>query len=387
MVPMPDLSFGDPDVGDDSFMQRLGMSFARQPLQAPPPEMQVSPLAAFLTNFGARAANDLGGRAMERNANSPRNATNRLALGHLNLKRQQVDKDRASEHGKGLAQHKKDMREQAREDAAAAKEARREAAEAAKEAKAARDEAAKRPGTPEYAEARFNRVQAEKDRLGDDLSIYRVMGLRHPNEAKPKTPAGMMVDEDGNIVPKPVTAKGTERQALAFYNRAKAAEDNLAAVDKNGNSLEDRIGKSGLLAQTQAQRAPDFAKSPEQRIYRQAQRAFTEARLRKESGAAISPTEYENDSRIYFVRAGDDPATIEQKKAARQAVLDGLANAAGPAYDEWYGEPYGRSPKAMRQRGTTNGKVNLVGPKGERWIGVDEKEKYEALRNGWKVAP
>jgi hypothetical protein len=73
--------------------------------------------------------------------------------------------------------------------------------------------------------------------------------------------------------------------------------------------------------------------------YRQAQRAFTEARLRKESGAAIPNTEFENDAKTYFAQPGDTPATITQKESARAKLLEGLGYSAGKAYEEFYGQP------------------------------------------------
>ena len=132
---------------------------------------------------------------------------------------------------------------------------------------------------------------------------------------------------------------GQERQALAFYNRAQQAVDLLTTPGADGNSLEIKMAKQGTLRQVQGQRAPNLLQTSEQQAYRQAQRAFTEARLRKESGAAIPNAEYENDAKTYFVQPGDDPATVEQKRAARQTVLEGLRFGAGRAYDEYYGEP------------------------------------------------
>ncbi len=138
---------------------------------------------------------------------------------------------------------------------------------------------------------------------------------------------------------------GAERQSLAYYNRAKEADETLTTPAANGgDSLEDRIAKSGLGGQVRGQYAPNFMQSEDQQAYRQAQRAFTEARLRKESGAAIPTQEYENDAKIYFVRPGDDLKTIEQKRKARQTVLNGLKFSSGKAYEEFYGDSGPQSP-------------------------------------------
>lgn len=125
---------------------------------------------------------------------------------------------------------------------------------------------------------------------------------------------------------------GQERQALAFYNRMKESVDTIAGV-------EDAVAKAGIGTQARLTFAPNWAQSEQGQIYNQARRAFTEARLRKESGAAIPEHEYKNDERTYFAQPGDTPKVIEQKRKARENVMNGVANSAGRAYEEWYGEP------------------------------------------------
>ena len=137
--------------------------------------------------------------------------------------------------------------------------------------------------------------------------------------------------------PKPQKAvTGAERQTLAYYNRAKEASDTLAQ-----GGLEGRIAEQNGMGALWGKYAPNLAQSKDQQLYRQAQRAFTEARLRKESGAAIPPKEFENDALTYFAQPGDSPETIAQKQKARQVVLDGLKFSAGKAYGEFYGEEGG----------------------------------------------
>lgn len=146
---------------------------------------------------------------------------------------------------------------------------------------------------------------------------------------------GDAVGKPAAQAPRAVT--GQERGVLAFYNRAKQAVDTL--TDGGDASLEQRMAKQSLTRQGQLQYAPNLLQTTEQQSYRQAQRAFTEARLRKESGAAINDAEYEKDARTYFAQPGDDQKTIDQKRAARQTVLEGLKFSSGKAYEEYYGEP------------------------------------------------
>jgi hypothetical protein len=65
----------------------------------------------------------------------------------------------------------------------------------------------------------------------------------------------------------------------------------------------------------------------------QAERNFVNAVLRRESGAAISPSEFSSAEKQYFPRAGDSKAVLEQKARNRQLVLEGLKSAAGAAWD------------------------------------------------------
>jgi hypothetical protein len=139
---------------------------------------------------------------------------------------------------------------------------------------------------------------------------------------------------------------GIERQSLAFYNRAEEAA-------KIVSPIEEKIAKMGLAGQARLQAAPNWLQSDENQSYRQAQRTFTEARLRKESGAAIPPAEYENDSKTYFAQPGDGPKILAQKQQARQAVLDGLAFSSGKAYEEFFGEPRPGSQAAKAAAMTT----------------------------------
>lgn len=144
---------------------------------------------------------------------------------------------------------------------------------------------------------------------------------------------------------------GQERSALAFYNRGKQASDTIT-----GSGFEEQYAKAGLMSQAQGQ-LPNVMQSKEQQSYRQAQRAFTEARLRKESGAAVPQQEYDNDSRTYFAVPGDDDATIQQKRQARQAVLDGIGFQAGPAYEEYYGTPFQKNAAGVNGGGGLGGKT------------------------------
>ena len=127
---------------------------------------------------------------------------------------------------------------------------------------------------------------------------------------------------------KPPTA--AERSSYKFWERGRDAENVLA-------NYESLIMKYGFMDQVRLNNAPNFAQSEEMQVYNQAQRQFTEARLRKDSGAAIPESEFESDRKMYFVQPGDTPEVIKRKKDAREATLNALARESGKAYTESYG--------------------------------------------------
>lgn len=83
----------------------------------------------------------------------------------------------------------------------------------------------------------------------------------------------------------------------------------------------------------EAQRVlPSYLQDAEFRQIDQASRNFINAVLRRESGAVISPSEFDNAYRQYLPRPNDDAKTLANKKANRQLVAASFQQAAGPAY-------------------------------------------------------
>jgi hypothetical protein len=167
--------------------------------------------------------------------------------------------------------------------------------------------------------------------------------------------------DTGGLVPKTTQkpATGAQNTTFGFYKRARAASDDLGRLD-------DAVAQMGLLDQAQLEYAPNFAQTQVGQSYRQAQRAFTEARLRKESGATVTPQELALDAQTYFVQPGDSPETIAQKKAGRQVVLDSLAVQSGKAYEDFYGEPYPTPARAAAAKKATESGAPAAAPAGGR---------------------
>lgn len=101
---------------------------------------------------------------------------------------------------------------------------------------------------------------------------------------------------------------------------------------------------------------PNEVKSNKRQNVDQAERNFVNAILRRESGAAISPAEFENARQQYFPQPGDTPQQIEQKRQNRETAIEGTMGGAGPNYtppDEWkqgrpkYGNKAGKTSSGL----------------------------------------
>ena len=76
----------------------------------------------------------------------------------------------------------------------------------------------------------------------------------------------------------------------------------------------------------------NFALSPQQQSFFQAERNFINAVLRRESGAVISDEEFSNARKQYIPQPGDSEQVLEQKRRNRETVLRSLSRDAGPSY-------------------------------------------------------
>lgn len=77
--------------------------------------------------------------------------------------------------------------------------------------------------------------------------------------------------------------------------------------------------------------APNFLKTDVAKQYQSAKWRWIASMLRKESGAAISASEYKKADQQYFPQLGDDQKTINQKRYMRITKQEDVAKAAGPA--------------------------------------------------------
>jgi hypothetical protein len=200
--------------------------------------------------------------------------------------------------------------------------------------------------TKDLAEASFTAGPKTKNELAH-------AGLRYAETGKAKAETGEVAARTEKTR-KETTFVGTpqasgkdgvasvaERRSAAFLKRAEQALSTIGTPRENGTSIEDEVASRFLNMQYADRYAPNPLKSGNMQKYIAGQKAFTEARLRDESGAAIPPHEYKNDAKMYFFQPGDTKETLEQKRFAREEVLNGLRIKAGRATPAKSDDPLG----------------------------------------------
>lgn len=164
--------------------------------------------------------------------------------------------------------------------------------------------------------------QAETFKRTQDESLLT------PDEAiKLNVPYGTKRKQAEGLTPQRPPTEGQGTTAV-YANRMEQANEILGKLENYAQTANP------LAFQTQA-KLPDVAnklKSAEFQSIEQAKRNFLNSVLRRESGAVISPTEFQEGNRQYFPLPGDTDATLAQKRQNRETAIRGFVNIAGPAY-------------------------------------------------------
>lgn len=105
--------------------------------------------------------------------------------------------------------------------------------------------------------------------------------------------------------------------ARGFADKARQANEALEAITASGFNPAAGVG-------VMAQFLPNFLKDEDRQAFEQTERQFVNAILRRESGAAIPPSEMTNYRAQYFPAPGDGPAVLAQKARARTLAVANL---------------------------------------------------------------
>lgn len=146
-------------------------------------------------------------------------------------------------------------------------------------------------------------------------------------------PAGLVIPVVGGGSLKPPTEG--QGKAVLFGARMQSSNQTLEELAKQGyqtpsyakSAAESVPLVGGMLGR--AVSSTPIVSQQEQRL-EQAQRDFINAVLRRESGAVIAPSEFDNAQKQYFPQFGDSPEVIAQKQRNRETALRGIQYEAGP---------------------------------------------------------
>lgn len=181
---------------------------------------------------------------------------------------------------------------------------------------------------------------------------------------------GITVEPDGTISIGGGKLTGEQAKTAGYAQRMVNAEGELAqSIDAAQPNMASKNPLSGDFWQMlNREYGPNMTQSPEYQRYKNAAMEWIRAKLRKESGAAISAQEWESEFTTYFPQPGDAPEVMQQKERLRQNAIESLRVESRGGYDMLF-----------KQRGD-GGATTQMQPSGTPEITT--KEQYDALPSG-----
>lgn len=176
------------------------------------------------------------------------------------------------------------------------------------------------------------------------FDFQRVPGF-HDLEEENKTLQNRRLKRDLEEGKKPSAG---EFAASGYTKRLEDAENTFGELEKSGYE------PAGLSSSVQKGLLPGMLQGEDVKREEQAKTNFVNSILRRESGAAISKSEFDSANRQYFPQAGDTPAVLDQKKVNRRLAIEGLRAESGKAYAKSPGPQEVRGliePTKSRSRG------------------------------------
>lgn len=204
--------------------------------------------------------------------------------------------------------------------------------------------------TDKHWNADYGLRKAAGDRAGEDK--YTIKEQTDPNTGATTFVRVKTTGPEGVIpvgAPAPTTPNnpfssggkfnGDQGKAAGFTDRMLQSEGILSGVNPSPGAegppvpgVQDQ-GKD--IAQTGLSKIPgvgNFAVSEPRQKYNQAKADFINAQLRRESGAAIAQSEFDNADKQYFPVPGDSPAVVKQKAGNRRAAIEAMGREGGGSY-------------------------------------------------------
>lgn len=144
------------------------------------------------------------------------------------------------------------------------------------------------------------------------ILVNKATGLARPAATQEGTPVGAKVKD----------LTDAQAKALLFGTRAQESDAILQNLAKQGTNMpsvtKQALERTPLVGGALGAGANVALASPAQQQVEQAQRDFINAVLRRESGAVISESEFDNARKQYFPQVGDSAQVKAQKAQNRQ---------------------------------------------------------------------
>lgn len=152
---------------------------------------------------------------------------------------------------------------------------------------------------------------------------FQPMGMQGGNPVfyNPKTTETKLGKLPGSGPLMSTTQTEGQANAALYGDRAEQAHKQIEDIASQLNLSSASVAIQGKL--------PNPMKSSSVQQFEQAKRNFINAQLRRESGAAIQPSEFDSAEKQYFPQFGDSDEVLAQKKINRETAIAGLRNAAG----------------------------------------------------------
>ncbi len=235
-----------------------------------------------------------------------------------------------------------------------------------------------------------------------DLKKYELDMKKAEKEDNPQShrewelagkPGTFMEFLDRNKVGKSATA--AELQAGSYAKDIKAANNTINDTSK-GLFGAFRVMDWAHFKDQESK--PTFLQDPEYQKFRQASQMLINAINRKQSGAAVSDTEWKNAFDRYLPQGGDSKEVRDQKQAVRDTQLKNFMTEAGPglgddfksnAFKKSYADlgEYAKDNKDKSysidgQQRSLRDAVDYVGKKHPNWSDDDILQAFQSLDSG-----
>lgn len=168
----------------------------------------------------------------------------------------------------------------------------------------------------------FDKQQADQPKFNAEIGGF----VSQPSKAAPGGAFLPLAGSPGK------TLTESQGKASLFASRMDKANQIMSQLNADGTNNTSAIKgalESVPLVGGALGTVGNFAASSDQQRLEQSQRDFVNAVLRQESGASISPSEFESAQKQYFPQRGDSAAVIAQKAANRATAIQGMSLQSG----------------------------------------------------------